>query len=138
MSLEQFRDLREISFDRYKLAPQVLEGNAVNLKPPNQEKMEKDALKKYAGDIAEAFGIFGGYPEQDRANRHSVAAAIVASMSKPVGEPAPKEMTILSKAVNELPTAEEWDELFSNPGAASWPDPFTWRPEDYGVEVEQK
>ena len=100
--------------------------------------MEKEALKRYSGEVAEAFQILGGYPEQDRANRHTVAAAIVASMSKPVGQPVPKEMTILSKAFSALPTTEEWEEMFRNPGPASWPDPFTFRPAEYGIEVAQK
>ena len=136
MSLEQYRDLRERAFDRYRLAPQILEGNAINPKPSNQEKMEKEGLKKYKGEVTEAFQILGGYPEQDRANRHSVAGAIVASMAKPVGEPAPKEMTVLSKAESEFPTTEEWDELFKNPGPARWPDPFLFRPQEFGIEVE--
>ena len=135
MSLEQYRDLRERSFDRYKLGAQVLEGNAVSPKPPNQEKMEKEALEKFPGEVKEAFSILGGYPEIDRANRHTVAAAVTASLMKPAEEGVPKEMTILSKAISELPTSEEWDEMFQNPGAASWPDPFLFQPEEYGIEV---
>ena len=42
MSLEQYRDLRERSFDRYRLAAQILEGDAVNKKPDNQEEKEKN------------------------------------------------------------------------------------------------
>lgn len=138
MSLEQYRDLRERSFDRYKLSPQVLLGNAINPKPPNQEKMEKEALKKYPGEIQEAFKILGAYPEIDRANRHSVAAAVTASIMKPVEEGiVPKEMTILSKATSELPNDEEWGEMFKNPGTADWPDPFLFVPESYGLEVAQ-
>jgi hypothetical protein len=106
MSLEQYRDLRERGFDRYKLAAQVLPGNSINYKPPNQEKMEKEALKKYDGDVAEAFCILGGYPEIDRSNRHTLAAGIVESLQKPIGEDMPKEMTILSKAISEFPTSE--------------------------------
>jgi len=135
MSLEQYRDLRERSFDRYKLAPQVLEGNSINKRPPNQEKMEKEALKSYKGEIQEAFSILGGYPEQDRSCRHTVAAAITQAMMMPVEE-TPKEMTILSKAESVLPTPDEWKKLFASPGGAAWPDPFTWRPETYGLEVE--
>jgi hypothetical protein len=135
MSLEQYRDLRERSFDRYRLAAQVLPGNAVNPKPPNQEKMEKEGLKQYPGEIQEAFQILGAYPEMDRANRHTIAAAVTASLMKPVGEPVPKEMTILSKATGELPTPEEWDAMFQNPQTAAWPDPFLFQPTEFGLEV---
>lgn len=137
MSFEQYRDLRERGFDRHKLGAQVLEGNSVNPRPPNQEKMEKEALKKYPGEIQEAFTILGGYPEIDRANRHTIASAVTAALMKPVGEPIPKEMTILSKAEQELPTSGEWYDMFANPASASWPDPFTFRPDTYGLEVEQ-
>jgi hypothetical protein len=135
MTLEQYRDLRERAFDRYKLAAQVLPGNSINSKPPNQEKMEKEGLKKYAGEVKEAFAIVGGYPEIDRANRHTLAAAVVQSLMKPVGENSvPKEMTILSRALSELPTSEEWTEMFQNPQPAAWPDPFTFRPAEFGIE----
>lgn len=137
MSLEQFRDLRERAFDRCRLGAQVLAGNSINPKPPNQEKMEKEALKRFSGEIQEAFSILGGYPEIDRANRHTVASAITAALLKPVGDPVPKEMTILSKAEQQLPTSDEWYEMFANPGPASWPDPFTFRPAEYGLEVEK-
>ena len=133
MSLEQYRDLRERGFDRNKLGAQVLPGNSINFQPPKQESMEKEALKNYPGETQECFQILGGYPEVDRANRHSVASGITAALLKPVGEPVPNEMTILSKADRELPTSDEWFEMFENPQAASWPDPFTFRPSQYGL-----
>jgi hypothetical protein len=137
MSLEQYRDLRERSFDRYRLGAQVLPGNSLNNRPPNQDKMEKEAFEKMGGEIKEAFNILGGYPEIDRANRHTVSAAIIQSLMSPRGDPVPKECTILSKATSELPSPEEWREMFTNPGPASWPDPFKFQPEKYGVEVKK-
>ena len=137
MSLEQYRDLRERSFDRYRLGAQVLAGNALNNRPPNQDKMEKEAFKELGGEIKEAFTILGGYPEIDRANRHTLSQAVVQSLLTPRGDPVPKECTILSKAVSELPSPEEWREMFTNPGAASWPDPFQFQPEKYGIEVKK-
>jgi hypothetical protein len=129
MSLEQYRDLRERSFDRYRLGAQVLKGNAISPKPPNQGKMEDDALKGFGGEAKEQFQILGGYPETDRANRHTVAQAIVQSLMNPVGDGGvPREMTVLSKAVQMFPTDAEWKEMFQNPGPASWPDPYTFRP----------
>ena len=136
MSLEQFRDLKERGFDRYRLGAQVLPGNSVNRKPPNQEKMEKDALKDLKGDTAEAFAILGGYPEIDRVNRHAVAAGVIQALMSPAGDPVPKEMTILSKSVPDFPTKQEWKEMFQNPGPASWPDPYLFDPEKYGIGVE--
>lgn len=101
--------------------------------------MEKEGLKKWPGEIQEAFGIFGAYPEIDRANRHTVASAITAALLKPAdAEGMPKEMTILSKAEQQLPDSEEWYSMFANPGPASWPDPFTFRPEALGLDVEKK
>jgi hypothetical protein len=138
MSLEQYRDLRERGFDRYKLAGQVLPGNSINYKPPNQEQMEKEGLKKFEGDVQESFAILGGYPEIDRANRHTLAAGIVEALQKPIGEDMPKEMTILSKAFSEFSTSEEWAAMFKDPKPASWPDPFTFRPPVVAAEVAEK
>jgi hypothetical protein len=141
MTLEQYRDLRERSFDRYRLGAQVLAGNAINPKPTNQDKMEDQAFKSMKGAVKEAYAILGGYPEQDRVNRHTLASAVVASLFEPVQSSSdsgvPKEMTILSKATQELPSREEWKELFQNPEAARWPDPFTFRPAEYGIETEK-
>jgi len=133
MSLENYRDLKERSFDRYRLAAQVLTGDAINVRPPNQEKMEKEAIKK--GEYLEAFRAVGGYPEVDRTNRHTVAQAVVQALMRPV-DSIPKEFSVLSKCISSLPTTEEWDEMFSNPGAADWPDPFVFDPSQYGFEVE--
>jgi len=134
MSLENYRDLKERSFDRYRLGAQVLLGDGINVKPPNLEKMEKDAIKK--GEILEAYRCVGGYPEQDRANRHTVSHAVVQSLLRPVGSGGvPNETTVISKCTPNLPTAEEWGELFENPGAAKWPDPYEFKPEDYGIGV---
>jgi hypothetical protein len=138
MSLEQYRDLRERGFDRHRLGAQALSGNAINPKPPNQEKMEKEGLKKWPGEFQEAFGILGGYPEIDRANRHTLASAITAALLKPVGNPVPKEMTILSKAEQQLPDSNQWYYMFENPKAASWPDPFLFQPETYGLKLEKE
>ena len=133
MSLENYRDLKERSFDRYRIGAQVLKGDAVNPQPPNQIKMEKDAIKN--GEQLEAFRAVGGYPEIDRTNRHTAAQAIVQALLRPASE-VPKEFSILSKCESKLPTQAEWDEMFANPGAASWPDPFDWDPTKYGFEVE--
>ena len=139
MSLEQYRDLRERGFDRHKLGAQVLEGNAINPKPTNQEKMEKDGLKQWPGEFQEAFGILGGYPEIDRSNRHTVASGIVASLLQPA-ETLPKECTILSKAEQQLPDYDQWNELFrgDQKGPAAWPDPFTFRPEAFGLTLDKE
>jgi len=133
MSLENYRDLKERSFDRYRIGAQVLTGDSINVRPPNQDKMEKEAIKK--GEYLEAFRAAGGYPEVDRTNRHTVAQAVVQALMRPV-DGTPKEFSILSKCVSTLPRAEDWDAMFSNPGPASWPDPFSFNPTEYGFEVE--
>jgi hypothetical protein len=128
--------MRERAFDRYKLGAQVLSGNSINSKPSNQEEMEKTALKEYPNEVREAFSILGDYPELDRTGRHTLAAGIVQALMMPATE-CPKEVTVLSKARSELPTAEEWKEMFRNPSAAAWPDPYLWKPSDYGLAVEE-
>ena len=139
MSMEQYRDMRERSFDRYKLSAQVLSGDAINEKPPNQEKNEKEALKAYPGNVREMFTILGDYPEIDRSNRHTVASGIVQSLllDTTTNKVNNKEVTILSKASSELNTPSEWQEMFTNPsttGGSKWPDPAQFTPEDYGIE----
>lgn len=128
MSLENYRDLKERSFDRLRLGAQILAGDSVNPKPPNQEKLENSSLKK--GEYKEVFRSTGGYPEQDRSNRHTVANAVAQALMRN-GENVPKEFTVLSKCVSAIPSEEEWDELFSSPGAARWPDPFEFDPDQY-------
>lgn len=135
MTLENYRDLKERSFDRYRIGAQVLEGDAVNPQPPNQEKMEKEAIK--VGEQLEAFRAVAGYPEIDRTNRHIVAQATVQALMRPDGA-VPKEFTVLSKCESTLPTNEDWDTMFANPKMASWPDPFAFDPTKYGFEVEKK
>ena len=134
MSFENYRDLKERSFDRYRTGAQILVGDAVNGKPPNQERMEKEAIKK--GEYLEAFRAAGGYPEIDRANRHTVAQAVVQALMRPV-DAVPKEFTVLSQCVAKLPTNEEWGEMFANPGPAAWPDPFGFDPVAYNFEPEK-
>ena len=139
MSLENYRDLKERSFDRYRLGAQILEGDAINVKPPNQESLEKEAIGN--GEQLEAFRAVGGYPEQDRSNRHTVAQAVVQALMRPTDESkesVPKEFTVLSKCVSNLPTTQDFDEMFSNPGAAAWPDPFVFDPTQYGFEEAKK
>eukprot|EP00562_Extubocellulus_spinifer_P007697 CAMPEP_0178504040 /NCGR_PEP_ID=MMETSP0696-20121128/18371_1 /TAXON_ID=265572 /ORGANISM="Extubocellulus spinifer, Strain CCMP396" /LENGTH=403 /DNA_ID=CAMNT_0020133229 /DNA_START=204 /DNA_END=1415 /DNA_ORIENTATION=+ len=128
MSLEQYRDLRERSFDRYRLAAQVLNGDAVNKKPDEQEEKEKNIK----GQEKEAFQASMGYPEQDRTNRHTLAQAVCEALRRPVREQSaaatddgsiPEEFTVLSKAISALPLEEEWDSMFANPQPAAWPDP---------------
>lgn len=137
MSLEQYRDMRERAFDRYKLAAQVLEGDNINVKPSGQDELEKTELAKYPSSTREAFSILADYPEQDRSNRHTVAAAITKMLQMPVGNgdgSVPKELTVLSKARSELPTDDEWVELLKPPyGPSSWPDPKEWKPAEYGL-----
>jgi hypothetical protein len=60
----------------------LLPGDSVNRKPPEQEEREKRALK---GDAAalEVFRASNGYPEIDRANRHTVAQAVVQALLRP-------------------------------------------------------
>jgi len=134
MSLENYRDLKERSFDRFRIGAQILAGDAVNPKPPNQEKMEKEAIKN--GEHLEAFRAVGGYPEIDRTNRHIVAQAVVQALMRPANS-LPKEFSVLSKCESNLPTGEEWKNMFDSPGAASWPDPFSFDPSKYGFEVEE-
>lgn len=124
--------MRERAFDRYKLGAQVIAGNQINPRPSNQDTMEKEALKQYPNEVREAFSILGDYPEIDRSNRHTVAAAIVQALQLPASA-CPKEMTILSKARSELPTPEEWKDMFANPSAADWPDPYLFQPSDFGL-----
>jgi hypothetical protein len=134
MSLENYRDLKERSFDRYRIGAQVLIGDAVNPKPPNQEKMEKEAIK--VGEQLEAFRAVGGYPEIDRSNRHTVAQAVVQALLRSTDE-VPKEFTVLSKCDSKLPTTDDWSTMFANPGPATWPDPFEFDAKSYGFEVEE-
>jgi hypothetical protein len=150
MSLEQYRDMRERAFDRFKLGAQVLLGNQINKKPANQETMEKTALQRFSNnEIREAFTIVGDYPEMDRSNRHTVAAGIVQalqvlpSLQQNKGDgigvgSCPKEMTILSKARSNWPTPTEWRAMFANPQAADWPDPYLFQPSDFGLQVVEK
>ncbi|KAG7344627.1 hypothetical protein IV203_019042 [Nitzschia inconspicua] len=143
MSLEQYRDMRERAFDRYKLGAQVLLGNTINPKPSNQETMEKTALEDYPNEIREAFTILGDYPEMDRSNRHTVAAGIVQALqvyptTPTASSSCPKEMTILSKARSELPSPEEWKAMFANPSAADWPDPYLFDPSAFGLQREKE
>jgi len=142
MSLEQYRDLRERAFDRYKLSAQVLAGDSINPRPNDQDSKEKDALSKFPGSIREMFPILGDYPEIDRSNRHTVASALVQMLQRPADEtvagPCAKECTILSKAASEAPTPEEWVAMFENPSAAAWPDPYKFDPEVYGMSIEDK
>ena len=135
MSLEQYRDMRERSFDRYKLAAQVLQGDTINPKPPQQDAQEKAALQDYPGPVREMFNIVGNYPEIDRSNRHTVAAGIVQALLLPTNDQ--QEMTILSKASSDLTTPEEWRALLTNPASGTslpaWPDPTKFNPEEYGI-----
>lgn len=142
MSLENYRDLKERSFDRYRLGAQVIEGDAVNPRPDNMDRLEKDAIKK--DDIIESYRVTGGYPEVDYVCRHVAAQAIVQALMRPTrgdftldsAGTVPKEFTILSRCNSELPTVEEWDELFTNPGPASWPDPSKFDPSTLPQIVE--
>jgi len=144
MSLEQYRDMRERAFDRYKLNAQVLKGDAINPRPNNQDSREKDALSKLPGNVKEMFPILDNYPEIDRTNRHTLASGLVHLLQQPVDETGPmadcaRECTILSKAASDIPTTEDWTSLFESPGAAQWPDPFQFDPAKYGLgEVEEK
>ena len=137
MSLEQYRDMRERSFDRYKLAAQVLQGDTINPKPPQQDAEEKVALQDYPGPVREMFNIVGNYPEIDRSNRHTVAAGIVQALLLPTPSKENQEMTILSKASSDLTTPEEWRALLTNPARGTalpaWPDPTKFNPEEYGI-----
>lgn len=137
MSLEQYRDMRERAFDRFKLGGQVLQGNQINIKPSNQESMEKIALQKFSNEIREAFSIVGDYPEMDRTNRHTVASGIVQALQVSAKD-CPMEMTILSKARSELPSPQEWKDMFTNPQAADWPDPYLFQPSDFGLQLEKE
>eukprot|EP00566_Odontella_aurita_P000248 CAMPEP_0113554298 /NCGR_PEP_ID=MMETSP0015_2-20120614/16072_1 /TAXON_ID=2838 /ORGANISM="Odontella" /LENGTH=379 /DNA_ID=CAMNT_0000455425 /DNA_START=62 /DNA_END=1201 /DNA_ORIENTATION=+ /assembly_acc=CAM_ASM_000160 len=116
MSLEQYRDLRERSFDRFRLGAQVLVGDDINKKPEAQEAKEKNIK----GEEKEAFQTSGEYPEQDRTNRHVLASAVAETLCR---SDTPEEFTVLSKSLSALPSKEEWDEMFVSPGPAVWPDP---------------
>lgn len=141
MTLEQYRDMRERAFDRYKLSAQVLAGNTINPRPNNQDSQEKEALKSLPGNVREMFSILNGYPEIDRTNRHTLASGLVEILQKPAEEDLAgvcgRECTILSKANSELPTPEEWTAMFENPAAAEWPDPYKFEPEKWGLSVEE-
>ena len=141
MSLENYRDLKERAFDRFRLGAQILLGDDVNPAPESQLKLEKDSLN---GEELEAFRILGGYPEQDRVNRHTLAAAVVQALRRNTdgaftigGSGVPSEFTVLSKCISSLPTSEEWDQLFANPGKASWPDPTKFVMPEVAEQPEQ-
>ena len=148
MSMEQYRDMRERAFDRYKLSGQCLLGDSINEKPTDQESKEKEALKDYPNNVREMFTILGNYPEIDRTNRHTLASGITQLLLLDTSTSAdhtrvvvPKEITILSKASSEMNTPEEWKEMFTNPsttGGAEWPDPTKFEPEKYGIEKESE
>merc|ERR1712003_10609 len=57
-----------------------------------------------------------------------IASGIVELMQQPSRGTA-KEITILSKASSEMPTSDEWKDMFSNPGPAGWPDFLSAFPE---------
>jgi len=60
MSLENYRDMKERAFDRYRLGAQILLGDDINPKPANQNNLENQAISK---DIdREVFRATGGYP----------------------------------------------------------------------------
>jgi len=132
MSLEQYRDMKELAFDRHRNGVQLIQGDGINVKPEGQKKLEEKNLK---GEALEEFRISNGYPEQDRSNRHSVAYAVVETYFREnagelnVGDmegKCLKEFTILATA-SALPTkTKEWDALFAQPGPAAWPDPETF------------
>ena len=128
MSLEQYRDLKERAFDRYRCGAQIILGDSSNPRPPGQAALEEASL---SGEALEAFRASGAYPEQDRTNRHSAAYAMVEAyfrenrgdFSVDAGEgTTPREFTVLAKAT-EIPDGEEWDELFKDPKPAEWPKP---------------
>ncbi|GMI02757.1 hypothetical protein TrVE_jg12326 [Triparma verrucosa] len=130
MSLEQYRDLRERAFDRYRLGGQVLSGDSLNPKPEDQSSKEKETIK--SGEDREAFCATGGYPEIDRTNRHTLASSVCHILKNGVkgdfdvgegGGRAEKEVTVLSKAVTKIPKEEEWARMFDSPGPAEWPKP---------------
>jgi len=134
MSLENYRDMKERAFDRYRLGAQILLGDDINTKPANQNKLENQAISK---DIdREVFRATGGYPEEDRTCRHTAAQAIVQSIMRPTrgqfaiitdedshDKSVPKEFTVLSKCEACFPTQDQWDDMFRNPSAADWPNP---------------
>lgn len=136
MTLENYRDLKERSFDRYRLGAQILLGDDINPRPENQDKLEKEKIEK--GEDRESFRIIGGYPEVDRVNRNTAAQAVVQSLMRPSkgqftvsdseSKAVPKEFTVLSKCTDDLPTEKEWDKLFQDPGPAEWPDPSNFDP----------
>lgn len=141
MSLENYRDMKERAFDRYRLGAQILIGDCLNKKPSNQQKLESQAFSK---DIhREIFRASGGYPEEDRTCRHTAAQAIVQALLRPTrtidgqftvldtyDKSVPKEFTVLSKCVSEFPSVQEWDNMFQNPSPAQWPDPSLFDPSE--------
>eukprot|EP00592_Proboscia_alata_P005880 CAMPEP_0194382140 /NCGR_PEP_ID=MMETSP0174-20130528/58346_1 /TAXON_ID=216777 /ORGANISM="Proboscia alata, Strain PI-D3" /LENGTH=352 /DNA_ID=CAMNT_0039167195 /DNA_START=43 /DNA_END=1101 /DNA_ORIENTATION=- len=122
MSYENYRDLKERAFDRFRLGAQVMKGDMVNPIPAKQKTIEERAINKESE--REAFRVLNGYPEQDRTNRHTLAAAVVQSLMRDPSEALGKEFTVLSKARQQLPVTEDWDSMFASPGAAEWPDPY--------------
>lgn len=123
--------MRERAFDRYKLGVQLLEGDAINPQPPNQEKMEKEGIQD--GEAREIFRIVGAYPEIDRVNRHVVAQTILQVLQR---DNVPDEFTVLSKGLSQFPSKKEWDELFDKMEPAKWPDPYAFEPSEYGLTVK--
>ena len=61
MSLENYRDLRERSYDRYRLGAQIIPGDAINPRPSDQDKNEKEYIQN--AETIESYRILNGYPE---------------------------------------------------------------------------
>ena len=84
----------------------------------------------------------GGYPEQDRTNRHTLASLAVHVLKNGVagefevdrGMKVEREFTVLSKCVSAVPREADWAELIGNPGPAQWPDPENYVPQEKVVE----
>lgn len=108
----------------------------MNRQPPDQKDKEKKFISKE--EDREAFCASGGYPEQDRTNRHTLASLAVYILNNGVagdfevdkGMKVEKEITVLSKCVSAIPGQEEWAQLISNPGPAQWPDPEKYVPQE--------
>lgn len=108
MTLEQFRELQDRSFDRLRLGANLLRGDAIRVPSPEelaQEQALSDEEKQERKDKE-------GYPEIDRTCRHTLVDGLLAMLRRPAANLA--ECTVLSARGDRLPDDAAWSQLISD------------------------